>query len=426
VPAIDDGQLYTYAARPEELAAYIRVQRERFTNGDVRIAEIKERGHDWIMSPDEWRGQTVIALVEKLPPALVNGRPRGTMECYLDPGTRRLVGMAQRGPAPEGGRVESSVDVIEYGSAIPLDVFEAHWRGEAKISEGTYQVRPSGDIAFRPGESAAMHSRLGGAAERLHNAHVGAVPWDEVEQNYLRVHQEDPDNYEARMYLGRMYTRWGRFEEALALLPSDDGYWGDLNRAFCLDALGRRQEAVAIYDRLIKGELGPDNSVGAWALRGLERPTWPQDLDVSPEPGEARLKPGAKWTASSSSATAETKAAAAIDGNPVTSWSSGASQRVGQWLQIDFGSPVAVSRVLMDSWGPKTFVNNWPRGLRTSYSVDGRTWVSIAVAQAGPATGATLRLDPSVPVQAIRFEITKPVSPEWWGINELCVFGPAR
>jgi tetratricopeptide (TPR) repeat protein len=418
--------LFTYRLSPDELSAYIKVNRERFANGQLRVAEIAERGHAWTESAGEWQGKPAAVVTEELTPTLVSGEQRGTIEYYLDRQTNSLVGMAHYGPAAEGRALRASVNLIEYNLEVPQDVFQSEAPSGATVRTGQYAVRPSGDIAFYPSDTTAMQSLLASAVEQAHNAQMGITPWEEAEKAYLSVLKEDPENAQAREYLGRMWTRWGLYQDALDILVPGDGHWSDLNRAFFLDALGRRQEAVALYEKL--KDAGHD-SVAEWAKLGLQRPTWPRDIDIRPQPGEFLLKPRSEWRASASSSSAETTPQAAIDGDPIGRWSNGGGsdghgQSPGQWFQLDFGTRVNVSRVLMDCWGTKSYVNDWPRGLRATYTTDGSTWLPIDVSQAGPMRPATVRLDPPVIMRSIRFEITEPHDPEWWSIHEIYVFSP--
>ncbi len=416
------GSLFTYQLSPDELTAYAKVNRERFANGQLRVAEIAERGHTWTESAGEWQGKPVTALVEELTPALVSGEQRGTIEYYLNQQSGALVGMAQYGPSAEGRPLRASVDLIEYNAEIPQDVFQSGAPSGSTVRGGQYAVRPSGDIAFYPGQNMMTQSLLGSALEARHNATMGIAPWEQAEQEYLNVLKEDPENSEARLHLGRMWTRWGLFQDALDILPPGDGYWSDLNRAFCLDALGRRQEAVAIYEKL-KG-VGHD-SVAEWAKLGLEQPTWPHDLDVKPEPGEFVLNARPEWRASASSSSAETTPQAAIDGDRSVQWANGTEQAPGQWFRLDFGTPVKVRRIVLDHYGVKSFyTNNWPRGIRATYTTDGENWLPVDVSQVGPMALATVRFEPPTTVRSIRFELTQSHSPEWWSICELYVFSP--
>ncbi len=319
------------------------------------------------------------------------------------------------------------MDLVEYDIEIPAGIFIPEAAADAQVLEGRYYVRPSGDILFRPGTDSRVASLSGAACEDLHYAGMGALPWEEAEASYLAVLEQDPDDYTAREYLGRMYTRWGLHEEALAVLLEVDQGWSALNRAFCYDALGERGKALALYEKL--KDYGHD-SIAQWARLGLERPTWPRDLDVGAEPGERVLRPKACWAASAFNSSHPFTPDAAIDGDRERRWGSGGDpsndgQAPGNWFELDFGEPTRVSRILLDHCGVYAIVNDWPRGIRASYTTDGNAWHEADISQAGPAQPATVRFDPPETVRTIRFETTVFHTPEWWSIHEIYVFGPA-
>jgi len=247
--------------------------------------------------------------------------------------------------------------------------------------------------------------------------------------------EEDPDNWDASLYLGRIYTRWGRFERALSLLPEKADVWDAwawLNRAFCLDALGRRNEALDIYENL--AQWGASCSIGAWAQLGLEKPTWPADLPIEPEPGEFRFTPTREWHASASDSAVYFGPESAIDGDRSTSWGTGGSpdkmqdgHHPGQWFKLVFDSPQRVSRVVLDHYGEKTFyTNNWARGLKAEVTLNGSTWEPVEVTAGGPRAPHTVRFDPPQEISGIRFEVAEKHLPEWWSIAEVFVFSRSQ
>jgi tetratricopeptide (TPR) repeat protein len=254
----------------------------------------------------------------------------------------------------------------------------------------------------------------------------GLVDWDAVESAFREVLEIDQYYLPVRLMLGRMYTRCGRYEEALQLLPPDR-FWGGLHRAFCLDALGRREEAVAAYTDLQDVQGTP----AAWIERGLEQPTWLQDLHIQSEDREVRLSPTASWRASASESYKSLTPDRAIDGDPVTNWTAGGSpggpsQAPGQWFVLDFGAPLSITRAVFDHQGTKTiYVSAWPRGVRASITRDGKTWELVEVIPPGPLQPLTIRFSGPNLVRAIRLELTAEHQPEWWGIHEVHVFGPA-
>ncbi len=257
----------------------------------------------------------------------------------------------------------------------------------------------------------------------------GQATWKDAEKAYLTILEELPNSQMAKEYLGRIYARQGRFEEALAVLPPYRGGWSALHRAFCYDALGQREKAVVIYKALVD-QSGPADHIGEWAARGIQQPTWMHDIEITAEPGEVRLKPYRAWNASASisweySDSERSSPALAIDGNRVTCWFTGDGQKPGQWFKLEFGRPVAATRIVLDHHGKDTiYPTGWPRGVKAEVTHDGVAWREVSASPGGIMKLVTLRLDPDRPIKAIRFENTASHQPESWGIFEVFVFGP--
>lgn len=272
-----------------------------------------------------------------------------------------------------------------------------------------------------------LRSALDRAWEMMGPGEKGLVDWEGAESAFRDVLEIDRYHLPARVMLGRMYTRWGRYQEALDLLLNDQ-WWGGVSRAFCLDALGRREEAVAVYTDL----RGVEGTPSVWIERGLEQPTWPQDLHLEPEAGEVTLPPTACWRASASNSYQSLTPDRAIDGDPATKWTTGGSpdgtpQAPGQWFVLDFGAPLPITRVVFDHQGEKTiYVSGWPRGVRASITRDGQTWEPLDYVAAGPLQPLAIRFSEPDLVRAICLELTAEHGPEWWTIHEVRVFGPDR
>ncbi len=421
-----------YDVGPAKLGTYIELSRKQFVDADLRLDQIEEQGHPWTARDGTKDGRPVTIIEEDLGPDLVSGKPQGTVYYYIDSAAGRLTGLEQYTAGIEGRQKVAEIEDIEYGTAIPADTFSSAPYGE--VVEGTFEAKEDGYIVFSGmGRAADYDPRATTLFDRAqairHWVSMGVLPWEDVENAYLAVLKQDPKHGGARMYLGRIYTRWGRFEEALDLLPAGDGYWSDLNRAFCYDALGRRAEALALY-REVAGS-GHD-SVSEWAKLGLMEPTWPTDLPIGPREGEKQLTPATNWHASASSSAFHGEPSRAIDGNRDTRWtnggsSNGAGQEPGQWFELSFGQPLRASRVVLDHHGIHTFyTNDWPRGLTAAVTEDGQNWRPVAVSAAGPMRPSTVQLDPAQSIRAIRFESTKDHDPEWWSIFEVFVFGPEQ
>jgi hypothetical protein len=96
-----------------------------------------------------------------------------------------------------------------------------------------------------------------------------------------------------------------------------------------------------------------------------------------------------------------TPAAAAVDGNPGTRWSSAFSDP--QWLQVDLGGSVAICQVVL-SWEAA-----YGRAFQIQVSGDGSAWTSIYSTSAG--TGGTQTLDVSGTGRYIRMYGTARATP---------------
>jgi hypothetical protein len=375
----------------------------------------------------------VTLLEEDLGRTLVQGEPQGTADYYIDSATGQLVGMEQYSPASDGHKKVAEIEDIRYGVDITSDTFEASVPEDDEVVDGTFEVKDQGYIVFHGmGRAADYDPRATTLYDRAqvvrHWVTMGVLPWQDLENAYLAVLKQDPNHSGARTYLGRFYTRWGYFNEALDLLPAGDGYWSDLNRAFCYDALGKRSEALDIYTRL---QGAGHDSVAEWAKLGLEKPTWPADLPITAEPGEMRLRANASWHVSASHSAFHAEPKYAIDGDRSTQWTNGGGhglgheQSPGQWFELDFDSPVRLTRVVLDHYGEiNMYVNNWPRGVAAFATEDGANWFSVAASQGDPRHPVTVRFDEPRSLRGIKFVATERHDPEWWGIYEVFVFGP--
>jgi hypothetical protein len=427
-PPVTPGVIFNYHVGRKALVKYIKVTRTRVIDGQLRIAGIRERGHTLTDARGFFQGKAVTVVNEDLGVTMVNAWPKGFIEYYLDNDSGRFLGLTQFGPDKDGHKVVARVDLVEYGADLPTNTFACIAPSGAAQKKGKCIKRASGDIVFSPAPDYRTEALIGIAYEIRHYACMGSVPWSKAEAAYKAVLQDAPENYEAREYLGRMYTRWGRYKEALAILPEGKIGWTGLNRAFCLDALGRRQEALEIY-QLLQGWEG--TSIGEWAKLGMQQPTWPKDIDISAEPNEVRLLPDSQWQATAYHWSHPFTPQAAIDNNRIICWASGGAlngvdgQEPGNWFEVDFGSQLYLTRVVLDHYGEQTFyTNNWPRGVKAMFSEDGTTWQEVAISQAGPGKLATIRFTEPQHVRKLRFEITKEHHPEWWSIHELYVFAP--
>ncbi len=269
------------------------------------------------------------------------------------------------------------------------------------------------------------------SAVQIRDEANGVNSWRYTENAHLAVLRRNPWHADARVYLGRMYTRWGRYQEALDILPTSlqsPGGWAALSRAFCFDALGQRSKAIALYQQVLKAS--DTDTITRWAKLGLERPTWPKDLDVPPEPGERRLMPGPAWRTSASGSRPHRLPEFAVDNNLYTRWATPGYQHAqerGIWFELDLGTPQLVSRIVIDHLGVGNYdIGSWARGLEATVTSDGKTWEKVECTPGGPIQPAAMRLEPARPVKAIRLILTATHDPEWWSIYELYLFGPEQ
>jgi len=301
--------------------------------------------------------------------------------------------------------------------------------------------------APEPARTADLAARWAGhsgptafAAEALYDRAVeaaaeanGVGSWRHAEQAFLAVQRMEnhPYHLRTRLYLGRMYTRWGRYQEALDILPTSGqppGGWAALSRAFCFDALGNRSQAIALYRQVLKAP--ETDTITRWAELGLQTPTWPKDSVVLAEPGERPLAPEATWRTSAAADGPHRTTGMAIDNNPYTRWAiSGGlhAQTPGIWFELDLGAPRLVSRIVSDHLGVGNYdIGGWARGLEAQVTSDGRTWQNVKCSPGGRAEPATVRLKPARRVRAIRLVLTAEHDPEPWSIYELHLFGPGQ
>jgi len=107
-------------------------------------------------------------------------------------------------------------------------------------------------------------------------------------------------------------------------------------------------------------------------------------------------------------------AAAAIDGDPTTRFTSNAAQTPGMYWQENLGAKTHFNTVDLDS---ALWPGDYPRGYQVQVSNDGNTWATVASGTAGGATAAATFAEQNA--QYIRITLTAAASPNWWSIGEL-------
>ena len=139
--------------------------------------------------------------------------------------------------------------------------------------------------------------------------------------------------------------------------------------------------------------------------------TWPNDRSLRPVLHQVSLT-GATATA----LPAGDDAAAAVDGDASTRWSSGQAQASGQYLQIDLGATKAFREVAIDSGGN---LGDYARGWQLSASDNGTDWRTVA---SGAGSGQLTTVD-LPPAHARYLRITNTGSAgNWWSIADVRLY----
>jgi glucosylceramidase len=110
-------------------------------------------------------------------------------------------------------------------------------------------------------------------------------------------------------------------------------------------------------------------------------------------------------------------AAAAVDDDATTRFTTGTAQAPGQWLQVDLGRTQLVRRVVLDTG---TGTGDFPRGYTLEASGDGAHWRTLAT---GAGSGQLTTIDVR-PVRARYLRVTQTGSAgAWWSVADLRVYG---
>jgi glucosylceramidase len=135
----------------------------------------------------------------------------------------------------------------------------------------------------------------------------------------------------------------------------------------------------------------------------------------APAGGTARAIDPAGWTATASPAgTGAETAAAAVDDDAGTRWTTGTGQAPGQSLQVDLGGVRRLGSVVLDS-GAGT--GDYPRGYTAATSTDGTHWTTVAADAAGTGQLTTLPLDGRA-ARYVRVTLTA-ASGSWWSVADI-------
>jgi glucosylceramidase len=135
----------------------------------------------------------------------------------------------------------------------------------------------------------------------------------------------------------------------------------------------------------------------------------PHERAVDPSHWSATAHP----TAPSDSCCAGDVAGHAVDDDASTRWSTGAGQAAGQYLQVNFGRRVPVTRFVLDT-GPDT--GDYPRAFALSTSTDGTHWTKAGT---GTGTGQLTNVALSgARVRFVRVTLTG-TSGSWWSVADV-------
>lgn len=136
-------------------------------------------------------------------------------------------------------------------------------------------------------------------------------------------------------------------------------------------------------------------------------------------PASAQLRdPRTPLDLSGATATASTgdDAAAVVDADASTRWSSGTAQVPGQQVQVDLGAPTHFDQLALDSGDN---LGDYARGYRVEVSRDGTAWQTVAE---GAPTGQLTTVDVGqVTARYVRVTQTGTAS-AWWSIADLRLY----
>ncbi|HYP12959.1 MAG TPA: ThuA domain-containing protein [Bryobacteraceae bacterium] len=127
----------------------------------------------------------------------------------------------------------------------------------------------------------------------------------------------------------------------------------------------------------------------------------------------------AGWVARASSSTSSGTPDKAIDSDPKTRWSTGISQSIGQYFQVDCGRNRTFNQIVMDSGG-ESYEADWPRGYEVYVSADGSNWGSPIARGAGTSRFTTITF-PTQTARHFRIMLTAGQSGTWWSIHDLTI-----
>jgi hypothetical protein len=124
------------------------------------------------------------------------------------------------------------------------------------------------------------------------------------------------------------------------------------------------------------------------------------------------------WVASSST-TGGDPAANAIDGNVATRFSTGVAQVPGQWFQVDMLTAKTFGMIVLDAGGS---AGDYPRGYQVLVSNDGVNFGAPVASGTGTTQQITINFATQT-ARYLRIVQTGTVTPNWWSLHEINVYG---
>ena len=250
--------------------------------------------------------------------------------------------------------------------------------------------------------------------------------WPMFRRKLEQAYEANLNENDITWYLGRKLARDGEYREAIRVLqPLWDrapDSWSGITIAWCLDYLGRREEAIHMYAR-VAAKAFLSETQRAIVAAGIEEQQTPKR---PPTPAKGLVEVANKgWSATASPSESDLAPARGIDGDVRTCWSPGGDhQTPGMWFRIDLGEQVEGLAGIWtddDAGGQSIYLNASPRHCVVSVSRDGEWWKRVGEWCWRPNHYMEAWWDP-IAARYVLLEQTGNTMPEWWCIYEAHVF----
>jgi len=250
--------------------------------------------------------------------------------------------------------------------------------------------------------------------------------WPRFRAKLEQAYQANPQDEEVRWWLGRKLARDGEYREAIEVLrpvwESKSDQWSGITIAWCLDYLGRRDEAIHMYARVAAKPFLSETQRAAVAA-GIETPQTPK-RPPTPAKGLVEL-PNVGWSATASPSEQDLPPSRGIDGDVRTRWSPrGDGQSPGMWFHIDLAEQIeGLAGIWLDddAGGKSIYQNDPPRHCLVSVSRDGEWWKRVGEWRWRPNHYMEAWWEP-ISARYVLLEQTAYCHPEWWCIYEAHLF----